>query len=43
MCEPFQSGSLAGLGGATKRSMGKKLMASQLDGLYTKVTKAAEK
>ena len=43
MCEPFQLGALAGFGGGTKRSMGKKLMASQLEGLYTKVEKAADK
>jgi hypothetical protein len=34
---------VAGFGGGTKRSMGKKLMASQLEGLYTKVEKAADK
>jgi hypothetical protein len=34
---------VAGFGGGTKRSMGAKLMASQLEGLYTKVEKAADK
>ena len=43
MCDPFQLGALAGFGGGTKRSVGKKLMAWQLEGLYTEVTKAAEK
>jgi hypothetical protein len=34
---------VAGFGGGTKRSVGKKLMASQLEALYTKVEKAADK
>jgi hypothetical protein len=34
---------VAGFGGGTKRSMGAKIMASQLEGLYAKVEKAAEK
>ena len=32
---------VAGFGGGTKKAMGKKLMASQLQGLYEKLRKAA--